>query len=415
MNSENQRNERAEQIEINTDRTTGASEIINRASHHIRLSIRETIPQQHRTRFSALMRYIGITLALVAMAIAAYALVEILFMIISPLLGISTLGYKYTYAIRILGFIVLALMWDLVGGQMGYASFGNIAFFGIGVYTVVMLLKGSIGWIGAHSFTVALLAAGVVSLLYAILLGIPLLRLRGHYFAVATLGVLVATQQLVANMKQAGLGSGLVVPQTGFGDVNRTFFLLFSALAIASSFTYLYLTRARFGLGLNTIRDDEGKANSMGIHATKYKILAWSISALFTGIAGGLFAVHNAYVNPVVAFNVDWTVLMILMVLVGGVGRFWGPVIGAAFLWTIRTTLWNNPPYVQWMSDLIGFPLGEAYIIVFGIILIIIVVVAPSGILGYLESEGVFEYATQKIARTPLGHFIKTPNEVDSQ
>ena len=402
------------EIDLDADRRTDLSEAIQRGSRRVRFGLRRLVPERYRDRFGTTKRYLGIGLSLLALAVAVYTLVDVLFLVVAPYAGIPVQGFEYTFGIRILGFVVLALMWDLVGGQMGYASFGNMAFFGLGVYVVTMLLNGSIEAVGAQPFAVALVVAGALCLAYAFSVGIPLLRLRGHYFAVATLGVFVATQQLIANTKEAGLGSGLVVTQPELGDPDRTFLLLFVALTVLSSAAYIYLTRVRFGLGLNAIRDDEGKANSMGIHTTKYKIIAWSISALFTGLAGGLFAVHNAYINPLVAFNIDWTVFMILMVLAGGIGRFWGPVVGASLLWTIRNTLWSNPPWLQATSDTIGFPLNEAYIIVFSLILVVMVVSAPQGILGYLEDEGVFRYGARKLAKTPLGRFFDTGEEVET-
>lgn len=411
MSGDTQTDDGRESIDIDADRRTDLAEVIQRASRGVRRGVRRWIPPSVRRGSGTLKRYVGIALALLGIAIAAWTLGEIVLMVVGPYLNLPVENYQYTFGIRILGFIIIALMWDLVGGQMGYASFGNMAFFGLGVYTMTMLLRGSIDIVGSQSFTVALIAAGVVCLVYGFVLGIPLLRLRGHYFAVATLGVFVATQQLIANMEQAGLGSGLVVPQTGFPNVDRTFLLFFAALTILAAGAYLYLTRARFGLALNAIRDDEGKANSMGIHATKYKITAWSICAMFTGLAGALFAVHNAYINPLVGFNIDWTVFMILMVLAGGIGRFWGAVIGASALWTIRNTLWNNPPWIQQTSDIINFPLNEAYIIVFGLILIVMVVSAPQGILGYLDDVGVFSYVARKLSVTPVGRFVDAPEE----
>lgn len=402
-------------VDIELDRDPSLAEVIDRASRQVKLTLRRRVPKPYRERYDAGTRYLGIALSLIGIAIAAYTLVEIAFIVVAPLVGLTVQSFQYTFGIRILGFVVIALMWDLIGGQMGYASFGNMAFFGLGVYVTAMLLRGSIAAVGTQPFAIALLTAGLLCLAYGFLLGIPLLRLRGHYFAVATLGVFVATQQLIANMRQAGLGSGIVIPQGGFGNVDRTFFLLFAALTVIAAAAYLYLVRARFGLGLNAIRDDEHKANSMGIHATKYKIIAWSISALFTGLAGALFAVHNAYINPLVAFNVDWTVFMILMVLAGGIGRFWGPVIGASLLWTIRNTLWSNPPWVERTSEVIGFPLSEAYIIVFGIILVVMVVGAPQGILGYLEDQGVFRYTSRRLGGTRLGWLVGAPEEVDTR
>ncbi|MCO8245392.1 MULTISPECIES: branched-chain amino acid ABC transporter permease [unclassified Haladaptatus] len=378
--------------ELDVDNPKRALSGVSRRS---RRTLRRSVPERYRTVYGRTTSAIGNVLGIIVLIVAVYVLLRAAFYLVAPYVGVGIKTSQYTVMSRILQFVVLALAWDLIGGQTGYASFGNITFFGIGVYTVVVLMKGTL--VGTYGFPVAFVAAGIVALVYALILGYPLLRLRGHYFAVATLGVLVATQQYVANLKQTGGGSGQTLPLPGFAQVDRTFFLLFVGLAVVTVIVYWYLMNTRFGYGLNAIRDDEAKARAMGIDTTKYKIVAWGVSALLTGFAGALFAYQNSYVSPGTAFNIDWTVLMILMALVGGMGRLWGPVLGAAFLWELRNTLWSGGPMVDAVGTITGVSMRNAYLVVFGIILVAIVIGAPNGILGYLEGKDVFGVTRRRV------------------
>lgn len=390
-------------LAVDLDERGGVARSINAVSRAARGVIRERIPEPYRETIDRVAAAVGTTLAVLALAVSVWMLLRIGLWVVGPAVGlVSVQTQQYTFAIRILGFLVLAQMWDLVGGQMGYISFGNITFFGLGVYVMVVLLNGTAPWIGAVGFRGALLLAGLVPLAYALVIGVPLLRLRGHYFAVATLGVYVATQQIIANLEETGGGSGITIDVPQFAQADRTFFLLFFGLAVVTVLAYWYLTTTRFGYGLNAIRDDEGKARAQGLPTTYYKTVAWGISGLFTGVAGGLFAVHNIYVNPYVAFSADWNLILILMALAGGVGRLWGPVVGAALLWQIRNTLWSNPPWVERLSTAVGFPIHEGYLLVFGVLLVFIVIFAPEGVLGYLSNRGVFDAVRKRVRGTPV-------------
>ncbi|MFB6081189.1 MAG: branched-chain amino acid ABC transporter permease [Halanaeroarchaeum sp.] len=379
----------------------GIARALSRSSQRTKRAIRESIPEPYRDGYNRVVGGAGTVLGVLVLLAAVLVLLRTAFYVVAPYVGMPVTGSNYTVTTRILQFIVLALAWDLIGGQTGYASFGNIAFFGVGVYTVVVLMKGTL--VGTVGFPVAFFAAGVVALVYAAVLGYALLRLSGHYFAVATLGVLVATQQYVANLQQTGGGSGVTLPLPTFGSVDRTFFLLFLALALVTGAVYWYVMRSRFGYGLNAVRDDEAKARAMGINAARYKITVWGISAFLTALAGALFAYQNSYVSPGVAFNVNWTVLMILMALVGGIGRLWGPVVGASFLWALRNRLWSGGPVVAAVGNVLGVSLRGAYLVVFGLLLVGIVLGAPNGILGYLDDKGVFDAVRSRVADTRGG------------
>lgn len=374
----------------------GLTRSITRLSRRTKRGAIRAVPEPYRDGFRRGVGGLGTIVGALILLVAVFVLLRTLFYVIAPYVGSSVNSSNYTVASRILQFVVLALAWDLIGGQTGYVSFGNIVFFGVGVYGTVVLMNGTL--VGTYGFPVAFVVGGIVAFGYALVLGYALLRLSGHYFAVATLGALVATQQYVANLQQTGGGSGVTLPLPTFGSIDRTFFLLFLGLAIVTIVVYWFLMRSRFGFALNAIRDDEAKARAMGIDTTRYKLAAWAISAIFTAFAGALFAYQNSYVNPGVAFRVNWTVLMILMALIGGMGRLWGPVIGAAFLWQLRDTLWSGGPMVQAVSGVLGFSLRDAYLVVFGVILIAIVIGAPDGILGYLEGKPIYERLRGRVA-----------------
>ena len=351
-------------------------------------AVASVVPESVREQFGPWIRRVGIAVAVLILLATVYILLHTLFYLVAPYVGVHVKSNQYTVATRILMFIILALTWDLIGGQTGYTVFGNLTFFGIGAYTDVILMKGTTA-LGTHGFVTSVVVAAVVGVLYALILGIPLLRLRGHYFAVSTLGVLIATRQYVANLAQTGGGSGVSLPLPGFGQIDRTFYLLFLALTVITVVAYWYLTNTRFVYGLNAIRDDESKARAMGIETTKYKITAWCISAFFFAIAGAIFAYQNSYISPGTAFSLNWSIFPILMALVGGMGRLWGSVIGAAFLWDLRNTLWSGGPAVNAIQSVTGISLQNSYLVVFGIILVLIVIGLPEGILGYLDETGV--------------------------
>jgi branched-chain amino acid transport system permease protein len=228
-------------------------------------------------------------------------------------------------------FVVLASAWNILGGLTGYASFGNVAFFGLGAYTVGVLV-GNRG----VPFPLALLAAPLVAAIFAVIVGIPLLRLRGHYFAVATLGVGVAVGEVVNNLGPLGASTGLFLPIVR-SDL-LFFYLMLGAAALAAVTTWTIL-RSRFGYGLLAIRENEEAAAVIGVNTTFYKVAAFCIAAALTGLAGGIFAQWNSFVNQENVFAVSDNVQMILMAVIGGAGTVLGPVAGAISLELIIQTL----------------------------------------------------------------------------
>jgi branched-chain amino acid transport system permease protein len=218
-------------------------------------------------------------------------------------------------------FCVLAQSWNFIGGFTGYAAFGNVAFFGIGAYTVgIFMTSGDPLWLG-------LLVAVGLAAAFALLLGIPVLRLKGHYFAIATLGVGEALRELAAARNVGAPGGEMALPLPVLTPTQ--FFFAFLALSAACLLITTWLTRSKFGYALIAIREAEQAAEAMGIAAHRYKVAAYMLSAVPTAVAGGLYADWLTGFDPPTVFNVGISVEMVLLTVLGGAGTILGPLVGA--------------------------------------------------------------------------------------
>jgi len=284
-----------------------------------------------------------------------------------PFVGLAE-GFYMTIASEFFLFAVLALSWDIVGGQTGYPSFGNMAFFGIGAYTTAILTKDV-----AVAFPVAFVVAGLLSLAFAAAIGVVVLRLRGGYFAIATLGVLLTAQQVSRNLDITGGASGKILLDV---PSQTTFYYVFLGVLVAEVALVYYLSSTRFGYVLNAIRDDEAKATAMGYDTTYYKTAAWMLAAMFTGFVGGAWSLYNTFIDPQTAYNAAWNVEIIAMSLLGGVGTVAGPVIGATGLHAVVVVV--ETVATGWQ------------LIIVGLVVIATVVAFPRGAVGSLS-----EYASE--------------------
>ena len=298
----------------------------------------------------------------------------------------------YTFQIAVLYLmVVFALTWDIMGGQMGYNSLGNIFFFGAGMYVSSVVQIGlfyDVAEYTAHfgavkveftpgqyfiGITVGLMAASLFSMVCAVILGWIVFGLRGPYFAIGTLGIAIAAGELVGAWDYVGGGGGMSLPvYPGEVDDRAYFFYILNfALAVATFLFLRWLYSTRFGLAINAIRDDEEKAEGMGIHTKRYKTIAWSIAAFFLGIAGGIFGNMTGFIEPLeVAFpTVTFGIFMVLMALLGGKGTLWGPVLGAALFHIIKEITWTYLLGWQWVT--------------LGALIIVNVIFFQQGILGW--------------------------------
>ena len=271
-------------------------------------------------------------------------------------------------------FVALAQGWNLIGGFAGYPSFGNVVFFGLGGYTTAILMAKA-----DAPFWLALPAAAAVGLLFAVLMGIPILRLRGHYFAIATLGVAEGMREVVVNVDGlTGGNSGITVPAVGAQAVtsypgNTGFYFYFLILALLAIAIVWAVSRSRFGYGLRAIAQDEEAAAAAGINTTRTKIAAFALSGLITAMAGAIYAFQQVTIYPPRMFDVDITVLMVIMAVIGGSGTVVGPVIGAVAL--------------QFLSEWLRTHYTDLHTFIFGAIIVVAVVLLPMGAVSFARES----------------------------
>jgi branched-chain amino acid transport system permease protein len=261
------------------------------------------------------------------------------------------------FGINALILATLAQSWNIIGGYTGYPSFGNSVFYGLGGYGV------AVGMVQFQlPFAVGLALGVFLAVLFAFLLGLPVLRLRGHYFAIATLGLAEVMTAIVSNLEIAGRNIGLILPLVK-GDT--LFFELSLALLVITTLTVAWISRSRFGFGLIAIRENEEAAAVMGVNTTLYKILAFALCSIFAAIAGGIHAYWITYLDPTSAFDITLNIKMIIMAVFGGPGTIFGPVLGAFVLSAISEVLATK------VTSLAG--------IFFGLVIVAAIVFMPRG------------------------------------
>jgi len=262
------------------------------------------------------------------------------------------------FGINTLLLAVLAQSWNIIGGYAGYASFGNSVFYGLGGYgvAIAMVQFGLPFWVG-------MIFGVVLAVIFAILLGLPVLRLKGHYFAIATLALAQVMSAIVSNVGIAGQNIGLVLPPL---NNDPLFYELSLGLLIITTITVFWLTRSRFGFGLIAIRENEEGAAVMGVDTTRYKVLAYVLSGLFTALAGGIHAYWITFLDPESAFDISLNVKMIIMAVFGGPGTVFGPLAGAFVLSLISEFLSSE------VTNVAG--------LFFGVVVVAAVVLMPRGV-----------------------------------
>ncbi len=264
----------------------------------------------------------------------------------------------------------LAQATNILMGFSGLVPFGNVVFFGMGAYlTGISMLS----W--GFPFFVGLMFGAVACSAFAILIGFPILRLKGHYFAIATMGISEAIKQIVTNVKITRGGMGLSLPLIPY-DVKTSYFffyfLMFLAMVVISITAY-WISKSRMGYALRAIMSNEEGGKSIGINTSYYKVLAWGISAFFTSIVGGIFAYWYAYIDPPSVFDIGIAVRFIIMLLLGGAGTIIGPFLGAFFIELLSETIW---------SQLLFLHLG-----VLGAIIVLVVIFMPKGFLWFYRQR----------------------------
>ena len=285
----------------------------------------------------------------------------------------------------ILMLLVLASSVNIMMGFTGYVNFGHIVFFGLGGYVAFYLMQT----FQVH-LIIAALAGGLSATIFAIILGSPVLRLRGAYFALATLGINEAVRTFVNNFEPFGGSVGMFFNFSvydAYGGAGSALWFTYYLVVIVALLTILAsyaIKKSKFGLGLMAIREDQDAAQILGINSARYKVLAFAASAYFAGVAGALFFFKNGIIEPNVAFDLQRSIEALVIVMLGGLGTVLGPIVGALVFELINTTLITAPPLNLGFTT-INF--GDYHVFITGFLLLLIVLFITSGAVGLIRQR----------------------------
>jgi branched-chain amino acid transport system permease protein len=296
-------------------------------------------------------------------------LVTIAFAGVPFLIDVETSYFAY-YLFLVFCYVTVSQGWNLVAGYAGQISLGTHAFFGLGAYTTGIVWLHDITKTGYYFDPILMVLSGLVPVILAIIVGIPLLsRLRGDYFAFGTLGVgQIVTVIFIKARHVTGGADGLHLPSTVFESM-KPYYWTSLFLAFLATMVIYFITRSRIGLALRAVNEDEMSAASHGIHILKYKVFAFAVSAFLAGLCGSLYGIYLFHINPDSIMNLNnWMFYPLLMCVLGGNGTILGPIIGAFFITAI-------------------FSFGDVYFkgthpIVSGLLIILVMRFMPGGLIG---------------------------------
>jgi branched-chain amino acid transport system permease protein len=299
------------------------------------------------------------------------------FLVAAVLLALTRglIGNEYFFfaGYVVLQYIVLSTAWNILGGYTGYTNFGVGAFFAVGAYSSVVLHK-----LTSLPVPVMILVGGLMSGILGFGMGYLTLRLKGVFFAIATLALAIVAQTLIVNWDYVGGSRGVYVirPQQAplYGSYVQYLYSLMLILAWISVAIARTIERSRLGLGLNAIRDDEAAAEAGGVPTLRLKLIATSLSGALMGMSGAPLPYYVTYLDPTSSFNLSYAVNSVAMPLIGGMTSWIGPIIGAVLLGTIQ----------QLATVTISSALN---LLIVGLLLIAFVIIAPNGIVGLVQAQ----------------------------
>jgi branched-chain amino acid transport system permease protein len=313
------------------------------------------------------MSQAGIAVAIPALVVLAFG---------PYFLGLGIQGNLST----LFSLIVMASMWNLLAGYGGMVSVGQQAYIGIAAYAVVYLSDT----IGINPFLAVILAIAIAGII-SIPISFAAFRLSGGYFAIGTWVIAEVIRLITVQVHALGAGAGISLMALNQWTPGRriayVYWLSLIAVVLAIIVTYL-LMRSRLGLGFTAIRDDVTAAGSLGVRVTRSKRIVFVVAAMGTALAGAMIAMNTLRVQPDSVYALRWTVLMIFIVVIGGIGTIEGPVIGAIILFSMQ----------QWLADL-----GTWYLIILGAVAIAVTVFLPRGVWGLISGNG-------KLRLFPVGY-----------
>ena len=285
-------------------------------------------------------------------------------------LAVATVRNEYYFfaAYVVIQFVVLATAWNILGGYAGYVNFGSSAFFGVGAYIAVMLIKAA-----GMPLGVQILAAAAVGGALGFGVGLLTLRLRGIFFSIATVAITIILETTVINWRYVGGATGIQILRPPvmepFDSYTKMLFIVVVLLAIVAVAIARYIETSWLGRGLRAIRDNEEAAECAGVPTLKLKLMACTVSGALMSAAGAPLAMYQSFVEPASAFNLTYSVSALAMPIVGGTSHWIGPVIGAILLGTVQ----------QVVTVTVS---SELNVLVVGVLLVLFVVAAPEGIVG---------------------------------
>jgi len=276
-------------------------------------------------------------------------------------LGIGGGAYWTLVALNLFMWIALTQSWSLFSGMTGYISLGHVVAYGIGAYVVAISFKILPLWVSVPLGGLA--AAG-----FALIVAIPVLRVRGPYFVILTFGLAELVKYCLLNLETAlGKSSRLMFGAPKAGDL----LIYMAALAVAATLITWFVGRSRFGKGLVAIREDETAAETVGVPITRFKVMAFAASAAIPGMVGGLMALRSTYFDVLQVFSPTISFSIVTMAIIGGRGDARGPILGALFMVALAELLWSTAP--------------QLYFILLGVFLVAFVLFAPDGMIGLLK------------------------------
>src|SRR5471032_658594 len=268
----------------------------------------------------------------------------------------------------VLQFVVLATAWNILGGYAGYVNFGTSAFFGVGAYIAVMLIKSA-----NAPLALQILAAAAVGAALGFGVGLLTLRLRGIFFSIATVAVAIILETVVNNWRFVGGATGVQILRPPvmepFDSYTKMIFVVAALLAIIAVAIARAIQTSWIGRGLRAIRDDEEAAECAGVPTLKLKLLACAVSGALASAIGAPLAMYQSFVEPASAFNLNYSVSALAMSIIGGTSHWIGPVTGAFLLGTVQQVVTVTVT-------------SELNVMVVGVLLVVFVVAAPEGIVG---------------------------------
>jgi branched-chain amino acid transport system permease protein len=270
-------------------------------------------------------------------------------------------GYTVILVYTILMYIVLTMSWVLFSAPTGYISLAPAAFFGVGVYTSAILGR-------TLPLPVVICIGGLASFFLALLVGALTLRLKGIYFSFFTFGLVELIKHFVLwyELKFSGTRGRFLIPVD-----NNTIYYVMLAILVALLLTTYFIRRSKYGLALQSIGEDEEAAAHTGVNVTILKVVTFAISAVFIGSAGAIWAIRLTYIDPYIAFDPLNSFMPVLMAIFGGMGQFYGPILGAVVFSYLREVLITRFPYY--------------YMLLIGIILLVAILYLPNGLVGLIQ------------------------------